>query len=137
MLSRKLSKNSRARCATVLVVSGLIAGACGGSHGTATPTVTTAPGGGPTTTTGPATPKFGTLDSPCGAGTAKGATDAGITDTSITIGYGDDAGYSAAPGLDKEMSDAVKPMIKWCNGQGGINGRKVVGKYYDAQVDAQ
>jgi ABC-type branched-subunit amino acid transport system substrate-binding protein len=137
MLSRKLSKNSCARCATVLVASGLIAGACGGSHGTATPTVTTAPGGGPTTTTGPATPKFGTLDSPCGTGTAKGASDTGITDTSITIGYGDDAGYSAAPGLDKEMSDAVKPMIKWCNDQGGINGRKVVGKYYDAQVDAQ
>jgi ABC-type branched-subunit amino acid transport system substrate-binding protein len=134
MLSRKLSKNSRARCATVLVVSGLVAGACGGSHGTATPPVTTAPGGGATTTTVPATPKFGTLDSPCGAGTAKGATDTGITDTSITIGYGDDAGYSAAPGLDKEMSDAVKPMIKWCNDQGGINGRKVVGKYYDAQV---
>ncbi len=57
MLSRKLSKNSRARCATVLVVSGLVAGACGGSHGTATPTVTTAPGGGATTTTTPATPE--------------------------------------------------------------------------------
>jgi ABC-type branched-subunit amino acid transport system substrate-binding protein len=133
MLSRKLSMNSRARCATVLAVIGLVAGACGGNHGTTAPTVTTAPGGS-TTTTAPAVPKFGTLDSPCGAGTAKGATDTGITDTQITIGYGDDAGYAAAPGLDKEMSDAVKPMIKWCNDQGGINGRKVVGKYYDAQV---
>ena len=57
-----------------------------------------------------------------------------MTDTSITIGYGDDAGYSAAPGLDKEMSDAVKPMIKWCNDQGGINGREIVGNYYDAKV---
>ena len=44
-------------------------------------------------------------------GTAKGATANGVTNTSITIGYGDDAGYAAAPGLDKEMSDAVKPMI--------------------------
>ena len=33
-----------------------------------------------------------------------------MTNTSIKIGYGDDAGYSAAPGLDKEMGDAVKPM---------------------------
>jgi ABC-type branched-subunit amino acid transport system substrate-binding protein len=132
MLSRKLSMNSRVRCATVLVVVGFVAAACGGNHGTATPTASTASG--PTTTTAPAVPKFGTLDSPCGSGSAKGATDKGITDTSITVGYGDDAGYSAAPGLDKEMSDAVKPMIKWCNDQGGINGRKVVGKYYDAQV---
>ena len=57
-----------------------------------------------------------------------------MTNTTITIGYGDDAGYAAAPGLDKEMSDAVKPMIKWCNDQGGINGRKIVGNYYDAKV---
>ena len=85
-------------------------------------------------TAAPTVQKFGTLDSPCGPGAAKGATDKGVTDTSITIGYGDDAGYASAPGLDKEMSDAVKPMIKWCNGQGGINGRKVVGNYYDAQV---
>jgi ABC-type branched-subunit amino acid transport system substrate-binding protein len=134
MLSRKLSMNSRARCATVLVVIGLVAAACGGNHGNAAPTASTAPSGGQTTTTAPSAPKFGTLDSPCGSGSAKGATDTGITDTSITIGYGDDAGYSAAPGLDKEMSDAIKPMIKWCNDQGGINGRKVVGKYYDAQV---
>ena len=88
----------------------------------------------PPTTSVSSAGKFGTLASPCGPGTAKGATDNGVTDTSITIGYGDDAGYSAAPGLDKEMSDAVKPMIKWCNDQGGINGRKVVGNYYDAKV---
>ena len=75
-----------------------------------------------------------TLASPCGHGTATGATANGVTDTSITIGYGDDAGYAAAPGLDKEMSDAMKPMIGWCNAQGGINGRKIVGNYYDAKV---
>jgi ABC-type branched-subunit amino acid transport system substrate-binding protein len=32
------------------------------------------------------------------------------------------------------MSDAVKGMIKWCNDQGGINGRTVEGVYYDAKV---
>jgi ABC-type branched-subunit amino acid transport system substrate-binding protein len=77
---------------------------------------------------------FGTLPSPCGPGTASGATANGVTDTSITIGYGDDAGYAAAPGLDKEMSDAMRAMITWCNGQGGINGRKIIGNYYDAKV---
>jgi ABC-type branched-subunit amino acid transport system substrate-binding protein len=131
MFSRKLSNSSRARRATVVVVLGLVAAACGGSHGTTTPQPSS---GGASTTVAPAVQKFGTLESPCGPGNATGATDKGITNTSITIGYGDDAGYAAAPGLDKEMSDAVKPMIAWCNAQGGINGRKVVGNYYDAQV---
>jgi ABC-type branched-subunit amino acid transport system substrate-binding protein len=121
--SRKLS--------TVLIAIALVVAACGGSHGNAAPTPTT---GGPSTTAAPPVVKFGTLDSPCGPGKATGATAKGVTNTSITIGFGDDAGYAAAPGLDKEMSDAMRPMIKWCNAQGGINGRKVVGKYYDAAV---
>ncbi|MCU1393847.1 MAG: hypothetical protein JWM34_2275 [Ilumatobacteraceae bacterium] len=87
-----------------------------------------------TTTTAPAGETFGDLPSPCGAGTANGATDKGVTDTNITIGYGDDEGYAAAPGLDKEMSDAMKAMIDWCNKQGGINGRQVVGNFYDGKV---
>ena len=28
----------------------------------------------------------------------------------------------------------IKAMIEWCNDQGGINGREVVGNYYDAKV---
>ena len=32
------------------------------------------------------------------------------------------------------MGDAVKAMIAWCDAQGGINGRKIVGDYYDAAV---
>jgi len=134
MLSRKPSTSSRAGRITSLLLFGLVAAACGGNHsngaapGTGSGSTTVAP------TTSPAAEKFGTLASPCGPGTAKGATANGVTDTSITIGYGDDAGYAAAPGLDKEMSDAVKPMIDWCNEQGGINGRRVVGNYYDAKV---
>jgi ABC-type branched-subunit amino acid transport system substrate-binding protein len=78
--------------------------------------------------------KFGTLPTPCGPGSAKGATEQGVTDTSIHIGYGDDRGYSGSPGLDQEMGNAVRSFISWCNSQGGINGRKVVGDYYDAAV---
>jgi ABC-type branched-subunit amino acid transport system substrate-binding protein len=132
MLSRKLTAGSYARRATLVVVVGaLVAAACGGNHGSSSPV----PGGSTSTpSTAPAVVKFGTLDSPCGPGTAKGATAKGVTDTSIKIGFGDDAGFAAAPGLDKEMSDAMRPMIKWCNDQGGINGRKIVGTYYDAKV---
>ncbi|MFI0355374.1 ABC transporter substrate-binding protein [Actinomadura sp. 9N407] len=75
---------------------------------------------------------FGTMPSPCGKGDAKGATDQGITDKEITIGFGDDRGFPQAPGLSKEMGDAVKAMIDWCNTQGGINGRKIKGNQYDA-----
>ena len=78
--------------------------------------------------------KFGTLPSPCGKGSAKGSTDEGVTNSTINIAYGDDRGFSGLPGLDQEMGDAVKAMIAWCNAQGGINGRKIVGDYYDAAV---
>jgi hypothetical protein len=78
--------------------------------------------------------KFGTLPSPCGKGSAKGATDQGVTNSTINIAYGDDRGYSGLPGLDQEMGDAVKAMVAWCNAQGGINGRKIVGDYYDAAI---
>ena len=132
MLPRKLSNDSRVRRATGVLLIGMVAAACGGSHTNGAAPATGGSTSSPTTGA-PAVAKFGTLASPCGPGDAKGATAKGVTDTSITIGYGDDAGYAAAPGLDKEMSDAVKPMIKWCNDQGGINGRKIVGNYYDAK----
>ncbi|MFI6517643.1 hypothetical protein ACIBF1_18955 [Spirillospora sp. NPDC050679] len=75
---------------------------------------------------------FGTLPSPCGPGDAKGATDQGVTDSQISIGYGDDRGFPSAPGLSREMGDAVGAMIAWCNEQGGVNGRKIKGNQYDA-----
>lgn len=78
--------------------------------------------------------KFGTLESPCGDGDAGGSTDQGVTDTQIAIGYGDDHGFVSAPGLAEEVGDAVDAMVKWCNDQGGINGRKLSGTRYDAAV---
>ncbi|MEX1216932.1 MAG: ABC transporter substrate-binding protein [Acidimicrobiales bacterium] len=110
----------------LVAVFSLFAVACGGGRSDSS--------GGTATTKATSSNDFGTMVSPCGAGDAKGATQQGVTDTSITIGYGDDAGYAGAPGLNKEMSEAVRAMIKWCNDQGGINGRQVVGKYYDAAI---
>ncbi|WP_460794218.1 ABC transporter substrate-binding protein [Nocardioides pacificus] len=75
---------------------------------------------------------FGDLESPCGDGDASGSTDQGVTDDAITIGYGDDRGFSARPGLLQEMGDAMTAMIAWCNAQGGINGREIKGNQYDA-----
>lgn len=78
--------------------------------------------------------KFGTLESPCGGGDASGSTDQGVTDTQIAIGYGDDHGFVSAPGLAEEVGDAIDAMVKWCNEQGGINGRELAGTRYDAAV---
>jgi ABC-type branched-subunit amino acid transport system substrate-binding protein len=111
----------------VLAVLSLVAVACGSGRSSSTDTT----GGSSGTTAGT---NFGTRQSPSGSGDAKGATAQGVTDSNITIAYGDDAGYAGAPGLNKEMSDAIKAMITWCNDQGGINGRKVVGNYYDAAI---
>ncbi|HEX2563452.1 MAG TPA: ABC transporter substrate-binding protein [Acidimicrobiales bacterium] len=83
---------------------------------------------------GPATDSFGTLDSPCGEGEATAGGDQGVTDDQVVIGYGDDAGYPQSPGLSHETSDAIEAMIAWCNEQGGINGREIVGNYYDAAI---
>ena len=123
------SRRSRGALLVVALVAvlSIFAAACGGGRSDSS-------GNGTATTKAASATDFGTMASPCGAGDAKGATQQGVTDTSITIGYGDDAGYAASPGLNKEISDAVKAMIKWCNDQGGINGRQVVGDYHDAAI---
>jgi ABC-type branched-subunit amino acid transport system substrate-binding protein len=83
------------------------------------------------------TERFGDLESPCGEaddGATNEATEQGVTADEIVIGYGDDAGFAQSPGLSHETSDAIEAMIAWCNEQGGINGRQLVGNYYDAAI---
>ena len=92
------------------------------------------PSSGGATTPPASAASFGDLESPCGEGDASGATDQGVTDESIAIGYGDDRGFTSAPGLAQEVGDAVDAMVAWCNEQGGINGRELVGTRYDAAV---
>jgi hypothetical protein len=118
------------RRATALFIAAVVIAGCGSdrSGDDETGATTTAE----PSATGGAT--FGDLDSPCGTGGAESPTDTGVTAEAITIGYGDDAGFMAAPGTGHEMSDAMKAAIEWCNDQGGINGRRVVGKYYDGKV---
>jgi ABC-type branched-subunit amino acid transport system substrate-binding protein len=81
---------------------------------------------------GAASDDFGTLETPCGEGDGGPATEQGVTEDQVVIGYGDDAGFPVSPGLSAETSAAIEAMIVWCNDQGGINGREVVGNYYDA-----
>lgn len=126
MRHHRLVRAGAAAASILLLVS-----ACGSSRGddeqppedSATDTVAELP-----------TDTFGDLESPCGEGDASGATDQGVTDDSITIGFGDDKGFAATPGLNQEMGDAMEAFISWCNGLGGINGRELVGNRYDAAI---
>ncbi|MCU1461855.1 MAG: ABC-type branched-chain amino acid transport system, periplasmic component [Acidimicrobiales bacterium] len=113
----------------------LVAGACGhssksstSSSGTQAPTVTT--GGANDIASG----DFGTLKDVCGAGSAKGATDVGVTDTEIHVATISDPGFTANPGLNKELFDVADGFVGWCNSLGGINGRKLVLDKLDAKV---
>jgi ABC-type branched-subunit amino acid transport system substrate-binding protein len=129
--TRSRPKRITAGVIAVVAVLSLIASACGDGRSDSGDDNN---GGTDTTEASTDSGQFGDLASPCGEGDATGATAQGVTDTEITIGYGDDAGFQTSPGLNAEMSDAVDAMIQWCNEQGGINGRQVVGNYYDAKI---
>ena len=112
-----------------VVVAGLVLAACGGggrSDGAADDSPAATGSSGPV--------QFGDLASPCGPGQPSGSPDQAVDATSVTIGYGDDAGFQGNPGSNHEMSDAVEALISWCNEQGGIGGRQVKGIYYDAKI---
>jgi len=121
--------------AVVMTVSALlVASACGhsssGTKSTATTTgssATTAGGGG-------GAGDFGTLKAVCGPGSAKGATDSGVSDTSINVSTMSDPGFTGAPGLDQELFDSADAFVGWCNAAGGILGRKLVLHKRDAAL---
>jgi Periplasmic binding protein len=120
-----------------LAVLAMLAGACG-SDRDEDPAGADEDGGesagGDAENTETAADTFGSLESPCGEGDGGPAGEQGVTEDQIVIGYGDDAGFPTSPGLSHETSDAIEAMISWCNEQGGINGREIVGNYYDAAI---
>lgn len=87
-----------------------------GSQNTKPPVGTGAPG------------DFGTLKDVCGKGDGKPLTkkaDRGVTETQISVSVTGDPGAPAQPGLGKEFFEMADGFTKWCNGLGGINGRKI------------
>jgi hypothetical protein len=91
----------------------------------------------PATEAAPDVPMFGDAPWPCGAGDGANADDGstpGVTTDSIKIAGGDDAGYTGSPGLNHELTDAMKAMVAKCNELGGINGRQISFEYYDAAL---
>jgi hypothetical protein len=126
----------RTRWFAAVTALGLVVTACGADRASdeTSGATTTAPSSQTAVTITPSDDMFGSLPSPCGEGDAGGATDNGVDDDRILIGYGDDAGYAGSPGLNRQLRHAVEALMAWCNEQGGINGRTIEGNYYDAKV---
>jgi ABC-type branched-subunit amino acid transport system substrate-binding protein len=129
-----LLRPRRRAAGAFLALLALAGAACGGrdDDDDAGGTTTTAEGGGGSTTTEPASASrldaggFGDLENVCQEGDASGATDTGVTDTSITVGTLTDKGATIRPGLTQEMYDAAVAFAAWCNEHGGINGRELI-----------
>jgi len=122
----------------------LVAGACS-SHASSTSSTTAAAaapttaaaGGTSPTTAAAATPgpgDFGSLKGVCGPGSAKGATDKGVTDTDIHVATMSDTGNTIVPGLNVEIFQESQAFVDWCNAAGGIGGRKIVLDKRDAAL---
>ncbi len=111
------------RVAVPLTVATLVAAGCGRSGSSSSSSATTAKSG--AAAPAAASGDFGTLKGVCGPGNAKGATDVGVTDTSINVSTISDPGFTGAPGLNQEIFDAADAFVGWCNAAGGILGRKL------------
>ena len=68
----------------------------------------------------------------CQGGSASGATDQGVTSSSISLGVLTDVGFTKDP----ELETAAKVFTSWCNAAGGIDGRKLVADFHDTQLFA-
>lgn len=130
------------RVGVFLAVVSLLVGACGTREsgpppdavdGSAATAPVSRPGG--SARTGAA--MVGTLEAACGRGApAHGATEKGVTDTTIKIGViSDKGGVIAVPtaGID----GSVEAFVQFCNSLGGINGRRLVLRHYDSKILAE
>lgn len=80
---------------------------------------------------------FGELTAVCGPapeGLERGATDVGVTAESIQVGVLADPGAAPRPGLNREIFDASVAFVEWCNGLGGINGRRIELRQRDGKL---
>ena len=76
---------------------------------------------------------FGTLESPCGEGDGGPAPATRASPRPDRHRLRRRRRLPAVARPQPREADAIEAMIDWCNEQGGINGREVVGNYYDAK----
>lgn len=111
------------------------AGSVKGSGGLAGPAVSgVAPGLGEVTVAGKPGQKGASPTLAVASGDNGGATDAGVTGTSITVGNVSDLS-GPVPGLFQGAVDGTEAYFAYLNSQGGINGRQVKLQAADGQTD--
>jgi ABC-type branched-subunit amino acid transport system substrate-binding protein len=120
------------RWLTLLLALALVAAACGRSDNKSSGNSSTSSTSGSSAQT--TSDNFGTLTKVCGGGTASGSPAQGVTPTSVKLGVFSDPGFSGRPGLNQELFDTATVFAKWCNDNGGINGRKVEVDQHDAAL---
>lgn len=129
---------NRRRIAALTLIAALALAACGGSKdsssSTTSPGVDSSVDGSDTTAIAGAAGDFGDLKAVCGPGSAKGATEQGVTDTEIRVSTISDPGNTFVPGLNQELFDAADAFVGWCNDAGGILGRRIVLTKRDAKL---
>ena len=121
------------RTLATVAVAGLLAAGCSraaisspGAYSSApTSSASASPGAG-------SGASIGTLSNVCHGGSASGATDQGVTSSSISLGVLTDQGFTKDP----QLVNAASVFADWCNANGGINGRKVVPDIHDTQLMA-
>jgi ABC-type branched-subunit amino acid transport system substrate-binding protein len=123
------------RAEVFLLVLSLAVAACGSRESGPPPGVAEGSGANPPTTENVVDDaRVGTLEAACGREQrARGATEKGVTDTTITIGViSDKSGVVAVPtaGID----GSVEAFVEFCNSLGGINGRRLVLEHYDSKI---
>lgn len=131
----------KTRLIVVVLAVVLLAAGCGSRVKDAAPTGGGLGGGGNSSTTigsGTDASLFGTLPVPCGPNeTGQELTDAAssefVTKDEIHVTTISDPG-GLKPGLNQGVFDSMKAFAKWCNGYGGINGRKLVVDLKDAKI---
>jgi ABC-type branched-subunit amino acid transport system substrate-binding protein len=129
------NRSRRRRVAAFGLAIALVAAGCGNrSDDAGDDNGTDATAVSQTTTAASQGDRFGTLEVPCGAGDATGSTDKGVTDSTITIGVISDKNAGAIRVPTAGIEPSMQAFVKWCNGLGGINGRKLQLKTYDAKL---
>jgi hypothetical protein len=129
-------KNGRGakRAVVMSIVALLVVSACSRSSSPKATATGAAGGTAATAAAASASGDFGTLKAVCGPGNATGATDQGVTNTTISMSTMSDPGYTALPGLNQELFDSADAFVGWCNAAGGILGRKIVLHKRDAAL---
>jgi hypothetical protein len=109
-----------------IAATALLAAGCSRAGSSTTSTSSSSPSSSGASASG----NFGTLSNVCHGGSASGATDQGVTSSSIQVGVLTDVGFTKDP----QLENAANVFTKWCNAAGGINGRQVVADFHDTQM---